>query len=154
MGKKYVAYVGTYTHGTSKGIQVYDVNLEEGTLTERSEVEVSNASYTAVSKNGKYLYSIEDEGVAVFKRDHNGDLARINSVDIDGMRGCFLATDVDGKYLYVAGYHDGKVTVVHTHKDGRLGSVMDGVFHTGLGSVAERNFRPHVNCERPTPDHK
>ena len=39
MGKKYVAYVGTYTHGTSKGIQVYDVNLEEGTLTERSEVE-------------------------------------------------------------------------------------------------------------------
>ena len=30
MGKKYVAYVGTYTHGTSKGIQVYDVNLEEG----------------------------------------------------------------------------------------------------------------------------
>ena len=154
MGKKYVAYVGTYTHGTSKGIQVYDVNLEEGTLTERSEVEVSNASYTAVSKNGKYLYSIEDEGVAVFKRDHNGDLARINSVDIDGMRGCFLATDVDGKYLYVAGYHDGKVTVVHTHKDGRLGSVMDGVFHTGLGSVAERNFRPHVNCVRPTPDHK
>ena len=154
MGKKYVAYVGTYTHGTSKGIQVYDVNLEEGTLTERSEVEVSNASYTAVSKNGKYLYSIEDEGVAVFKRDHNGDLARINSVDIDGMRGCFLATDVDGKYLYVAGYHDGKVTVVHTHKDGRLGSVMDGVFHTGLGSVAERNFRPHVNCVRPTPDSK
>ena len=149
-----MAYVGTYTHGTSKGIQVYDVNLEEGTLTERSEVEVSNASYTAVSKNGKYLYSIEDEGVAVFKRDHNGDLARINSVDIDGMRGCFLATDVDGKYLYVAGYHDGKVTVVHTHKDGRLGSVMDGVFHTGLGSVAERNFRPHVNFVRPTPDNK
>ena len=72
MGKKYVAYVGTYTHGTSKGIQVYDVNLEEGTLTERSEVEVSNASYTAVSKNGKYLYSIEDECVQrlPFHRDN------------------------------------------------------------------------------------
>ena len=26
--KKYVAYVGTYTHGTSKGIQVYDVDVE------------------------------------------------------------------------------------------------------------------------------
>ncbi len=152
--QKYVAYVGTYTHGTSKGIQVYDVNVEEGTLSERSEVQVSNASHTAVSKNGKFLYSIEDEGVAVFQRDENGDLKRINSVDIDGMRGCFLATDVDGKYLYVAGYHDGKVTVVHTHRDGRLGSLMDGVFHKGLGSVAERNFRPHVNCVRPTPDNK
>ena len=105
-----------------------------------------NASHLAVSKNGKYLYSIEDEGVAVFERDKNGDLTRLNSVDINGMRGCYLATDVDGRYLYVAGYHDGKVTVVHTHKDGRLGSVMDGVFHKGLGSVAERNFRPHVNC--------
>lgn len=153
--KKYVAYVGSYTHGSSRqGIHVYDVDVENGTLTERSSVEVSNASHMAVSKNGKYLYSIEDEGVAVFKRDKNGDLSRINSVNIDGMRGCFLSTDVDGKYLYVAGYHDGKVTVVHTHKDGRLGSLMDGVFHTGLGSVAERNFRPHVNCVRPAPDNK
>ena len=172
--KKYVAYVGTYTHGTSKGIQVYDVDVEKGTLTERSEVEVSNASHLAVSKkgkltersvapisnpsniavahSGKYLYSIEDEGVAVFERDKNGDLTRLNSVDINGMRGCYLATDVDGRYLYVAGYHDGKVTVVHTHKDGRLGSVMEGVFHKGLGSVAERTFRPHVSCAERTPD--
>ena len=84
--KKYVAYVGTYTHGSSKGIQVYDVDVENGTLTERSEVEVRNSSHTALSKNGLFLYSIEDEGVAVFRRDANGDLERINSVDIDGMR--------------------------------------------------------------------
>ena len=152
--KKYVAYVGTYTHGNSKGIQVYDVDVEKGTLRERSEVQVSNASHTAISKNGKFLYSIEDEGVAVFRRDENGDLTRINRVSIDGMRGCFLATDVDGRYLYVAGYHDGKVTVVHTRRDGSLGRIMDGVYHKGLGSVAERNFRPHVNCVRPTPDNK
>ena len=152
--KKYVAYVGTYTHGNSKGIQVYDVDVEKGTLRERSEVQVSNASHTAISKNGKFLYSIEDEGVAVFRRDENGDLTRINRVSIDGMRGCFLATDVDGKYLYVAGYHDGKVTVVHTRRDGSLGRIMDGVYHKGLGRVAERNFRPHVNCVRPTPDNK
>ena len=117
-------------------------------------MKVSNASHTAVSKNGKFLYSIEDEGVAVFQRDKHGDLTRINSVGIDGMRGCFLATDVDGRYLYVAGYHDGKVTVVHTRRDGSLGRIMDGVYHKGLGSVAERNFRPHVNCVRPTPDNK
>ena len=81
--KKYVAYVGSYTHGSSRqGIHVYDVDVENGTLTERSSVEVSNASHMAVSKNGKYLYSIEDEGVAVFKRDKNGDLSRINSVNM------------------------------------------------------------------------
>lgn len=46
--------MGTYTHGSSKGIQVYDVDVEKGLLTERSEVKVSNASHTAVSKTENF----------------------------------------------------------------------------------------------------
>lgn len=154
MSEKYVAYVGTYTHGNSIGIHVCDVNVEEGTLKERKVVPVNNSSYIVQSKNKKYLYSIADEGVAVFTILEDGDLKLINKVDIDGMRGCYLSVDAKGRYLYVAGAHDGKVTVVHTHKDGRLGSVVTGVFHKGLGSVAERNFRPRVSCVVPTPDDK
>ncbi len=152
--EKYVAYVGTYTHGSSIGIHLYDVDVEEGTLTERKVVPVNNSSYVCRSANGKFLYSIADEGVAVFQIAEDGDLQMINKIDIDGMRGCFVSVSKDGKYLFVAGYHDGKVTLVHTHHDGRLGSVMDGVFHKGLGSVAERNFRPHVSCVKLTPDAK
>ena len=152
--KKYVAYVGTYTHGSSIGIHVYDVDMEKRTLTERNVVPVHNASYLTKSYNGQYLYSIADEGVEVLKIEANGDLTPINKVGIDGMRGCYLSVDTSGKFLFVGGYHDGKVTVVHTHRNGRLGSVMDGVFHKGLGSVAERNFRPHVSCVLPTPDGK
>ena len=154
MKDEYVAYVGTYTHGSSIGIHLYDVNVEEGTLTERKVIPVNNSSHIARSLNGKYLYSIADEGVAVFAVEDDGDLTPINKVDIDGMRGCYLSVDKTGRYLFVAGYHDGKVTVVHTHKDGRLGSLMDGVFHKGLGSVAERNFRPHVTCTRRMPDNR
>ncbi len=155
MAKKYVAYVGRYTHGTDKqGIYIYDVDVEEGILIERGSVEVRNSSYITMSKNGKYLYSIEDEGVAVFAIDAKGDLTRINSMNIDGMRGCFLTTDATGKYVLVGGYHDGKVTLLSTNPDGSLNSVLDGVYHHGLGSVAERNFRPHVNCVRPTHDNK
>ena len=154
MADKYVAYVGTYTHGSSIGIHLYDLDVEEGTLTERKVVKVNNSSHICRSLNGKYLYSIADEGVEVFKVEPDGDLTPINKVGIDGMRGCYLSVDQTGKYLFVGGYHDGKVTVVHTHRDGRLGSVMDGVFHKGLGSVAERNFRPHVNCVVPTPENK
>ena len=40
--KKYVAYVGTYTHGNSKGIHVYDVDVETGVLTERSVTPINN----------------------------------------------------------------------------------------------------------------
>ena len=109
MKEKYVAYVGTYTHGSSIGIHLYDVNVEEGTLTERKVIPVNNSSHLAISLNGKYLYSIADEGVAVFSIDPDGDLTFINKVDIDGMRGCHLSTDKEGKYLYVAGYHDGRL---------------------------------------------
>lgn len=151
---RYVAYVGTYTHGSSIGIHVYDLDVENGYMTERNVVPVNNASHIAKSNNGKYLYSIADEGVEVLKIDENGDLSPVNQVGIDGMRGCFVSTDITGRFLFVAGYHDGKITVVHIHKDGRLGSVMDGIFHKGLGSVAERNFRPHVSCAMPTPDGK
>lgn len=152
---KYVAYVGTYTHGSSVGVHIYDLDVENGYMTERDVVPVNNASHLTKSTNGKYLYSIADEGVAVLKiNEKTGDLTPINKVGIDGMRGCFLSTDQQGKFLFVAGYHDGKVTVVHTHRDGRLGSVMDGIFHKGLFSVAERNFRPHISCVMPTPDGK
>lgn len=61
MKEKYVAYVGTYTHGSSIGIHLYDVNVEEGTMTERKVVPVNNSSHLAISVNGKYLYSIADE---------------------------------------------------------------------------------------------
>ena len=152
--KKYVAYIGTYTHGSSIGIHIYDMDMETRTLKERSVIPVHNSSYVTKSRSGQYLYSIADEGVEVLKIEPNGDLTPINKVDIDGMRGCYLSTDVSGKFLFVGGYHDGKVTVVHTHRDGRLGSVMDGIFHQGIGSVAERNFRPHVSCVIPTPDDK
>lgn len=102
MKDEYVAYVGTYTHGSSIGIHLYDVNVEEGTLTERKVIPVNNSSHIARSLNGKYLYSIADEGVAVFAVEDDGDLTPINKVDIDGMRGCYLSVDKTGRYLFVA----------------------------------------------------
>ena len=39
---KYVAYVGTYTHGSSIGIHVYDLDVENGYMTEREVVPVNN----------------------------------------------------------------------------------------------------------------
>ena len=150
--KKYVAYVGTYTHGSSKGIHIYDVNVEEGTLSFKKEIPANNSSHLCCSLNGNFLYSIIDKGVGVYEILEDGDLKFINKKEIDGMRGHFLSVDKTGKYLFVGGYHDGKVTVMHTHKDGWLGSIMDGVYHRGIGSVAERNSRPHVTCVMPTPD--
>ena len=72
--EKYVAYVGTYTHGSSIGIHVYDIDLEEGHMTEREVVPVNNASHMVKSCDSKYLYSIADEGVEVLKILEDGGL--------------------------------------------------------------------------------
>ena len=35
MSDKYVAYAGSYTHESSKGIHIYDMDVEKGRITER-----------------------------------------------------------------------------------------------------------------------
>jgi len=70
------------------------------------------------------------------------------------VRGFYRATDKQDKFLFVGGWHDGKVTVMRLNEDGTIGEMTDEIFHKGLGSVAERNFRPHVNCVNITPDQK
>ncbi|MCI9593832.1 MAG: lactonase family protein [Lachnospiraceae bacterium] len=155
MKGKYMAYVGSYSYtGKAKGITVYDVDVEKGVFKERCEVEVDNSSYVIASHNGKNLYSIADEGVVSFRILENGSLSRLNSRNIKGMRGCHLSTDKDDHYIFVSGYHDGKATVLRLNEDGSVGPIVDGVFHKGYGSVAERNFRPHVSCTRLAPDGK
>ena len=150
----YVAYVGTYTNGTSRGIHIYDVDVEEGLLFLRRVVPIRNSSYLMISRGGKYLYSVADEGVMVFDILDDGDLAPINKIRMDGMRGHQMTQDRMSKYLYVAGYHDGKVTMIHTHYDGHLGRQTDGTYHKGTGGIRERSWKPHVTCVRMTPDNE
>lgn len=150
----YVAYVSTYTMGDSHGIKVYDVDMEKGRFVEKDKVEITNSSYVTISHNGGYLYSITDFGVEAYTILADGSLELINFAPINGMRGCYLSTDYTDSYLFVAGYHDGKLTVLRVKEDGSIGEITDEIFHKGLGSIAERNFRPHINCARMTHDNK
>lgn len=152
--EKYVAYVSTYTRGDKHGIKIYDVDMDKGRFIEKDQVEVTNSSYVTISHNKKYLYSITDFGVEAYKILEDGGLKMISLATINGMRGCYLSTDYTDSYLFVAGYHDGKLTVLRLNENGGVGEITDEIFHKGLGTVAERNFRPHINCARMTHDNK
>ncbi|MBQ5951142.1 MAG: lactonase family protein [Lachnospiraceae bacterium] len=155
MKDKYVAYVGSYTYtGPSKGITIYDVDTEKGTFVKRREVEVNNASAMILSRDKRHLYSIADEGIVTFDVLPDGGLRQVAVTGIRGMRGCDLAVDRKNRFLLVAGSHDGKITVMKIDADGVVCSIADGVFHEGLGTVAERGFKPHVTCVCFTPDEK
>ncbi len=153
--EKYVAYVGTYTHENSVGIHIYDVDVAGGKMTERKVVPINNPSDLVVSKNKKFLYSIADEGVEAFKILPDGDLEPMNEQWIGGMRGCYVEVDDENRYLFVGGHHDGRVTMMHLNEDGSIGEIADGIFHKGMGrSIAQRNFIPHVDCVKLTPEQK
>lgn len=151
---KYVAYVSTYTMGDRLGIKIYDVDMEAGRFLPKDTVEITNSSYVTISKNRKYLYSITDFGVEAFEIMPDGSLELLNESSINGMRGCYLSTDYEDRFLFVAGYHDGKLTVLSLNENGSIGKITQEIFHKGMGSIAERNFRPHVNCCRMTRDNK
>jgi 6-phosphogluconolactonase len=154
--EKYVAYISSYTSGKKNnyGIRVYDVDLKAGTLKEKDKVEITNSSYLTISHNHKYLYSITDFGVESFRILEDGRLELINQASINGMRGCYLSTDYTDRYLFTAGYHDGKITVLRLNEDGSIGEITDEIFCKGMGTIADRNFRPHVTCVKTSRDNK
>ncbi len=152
--EKYVAYVSTYTQGDNHGIKIYDVDMEKGCFVPKDKVEITNSSYICISHNGKYLYSITDFGVEAYLILADGGLELLNFAPINGMRGCHVSTDYTDRYLFVAGYHDGKLTVLKLGADGSIGEITDEIYHRALGSIAERNSRPHINCARMTHDNK
>lgn len=152
MSDKYVAYVGSYTHESSKGIHIYDMDVNNGRISERNEIEIDNPSYVTISHSGKYLYSICDQGVTAYTILPNGDLSTLNMKSINGMRGCHITLTKNDDFLIVSGFHDGKITVMSILPDGSVGSIVDEIFHRGLGSISERSFRPHISWSVFTPD--
>lgn len=154
---RYVAYVSTYTRGHEYGIHIYDVDMENGVFLPKEKVNITNSSFVSISHNKKNrcLYSITDTGIECYKIDpRTGGLTVLNHASIRGMRGCYITSDYQDKYLFVAGYHDGKVTSLSLNKDGSIGEIVDEIYHHGMGSIAERNFRPHVSCVKMTKDNK
>lgn len=154
MAGKYVAYVSCYTTKDKDGIKIFDVDEKNGVFIEKGEVAITNSSYITLSHSKKMLYSITDYGVESYKILEDGMVKMTSAASINGMRGCYLSTDYDDKFLFVAGYHDGKITVLSLDKDGKILEIVDEIYHKGIGSIADRSFRPHVNCVKMTRDNK
>ncbi len=154
MKDKYVAYVGSYTRGSSKGINIFDVDVENCRFSPKGVAQISNPSYIKLSSNKEFLYCSCDEGVGAFKIQADGSLEFLNKASVNGLRPCYIDVDTENKYLVTAGYHDGKISVLKINEDGSVGSVTDEVFMKGLGTVIGKSYECHVNCTRFTPGEK
>ncbi len=153
MSEQYVAYVGTYTHGKSKGIHIYDIDPVKWTFELRKVVPINNPSDMVISKDGRFLYSIADEGVRSFHILPDGDLESLNASWTGAMRGRDLEIDEKGEHLFVGGYYDGSITMMALHEDGSVGEILGQVFfENSFRGLSPDRSDPHVDSVRMMPD--
>jgi 6-phosphogluconolactonase (cycloisomerase 2 family) len=153
-----IAYVGTYSAplknvaktqvdlppGNGHGIHLFEMNRATGVLTPAGVHEMgSSPSCLVIDAAGAHLYSTNETdkmgeadpgSVSAFAIDRaTGQLTHLNTVSSGGAGPTHASIHPSGKWLFVANYFGGSVSVFPIHPDGHLGPASDT--NKGEGAV-------------------
>jgi 6-phosphogluconolactonase (cycloisomerase 2 family) len=148
------AYVGCYTtagrYARGDGIHVYRVAPDTGVWTHVQRVgDLVNPSFLVLRRDQRFLYAVHgDESYATsFSVDGNtGFLTLLNRVETGGRNGVHQAIDASGKFMLVANYGTGNVSVLPVEPDGTLGDRVQLVPLPGLpgpNRIEQASSHPH-----------
>jgi 6-phosphogluconolactonase len=158
--------IGTYTRkeespdGRPSGIlgASYDGNSVAG-LTALAEL--PNPSWVTATADGSYLYAVAEAtdfagrpggGVAAYARDPaTGAVTLLNAVSSGGAAPAHLELDPSERFVIVANYGSGSVSVFARETGGRLGAMTGHVQHQGssVHPVRQAGPHPHQICFDP-----
>lgn len=149
--KDYYLLVGTYTASGSNGIYVYKFNAQNGKTTLVSSTDsVINPSFLVV--RGNFVYAVNETNgdnpgsVSAFAFDKKkGTLQFLNKQPTGGDDPCHLSITNDGKWVAVANYSGGSVTLFPVNEDGSLQPFSQLIQHLGSSVNKERQQKPHVH---------
>ena len=159
-------YVGTYTNdGRSKGVYLARMACDSGALSVVGVVAVaSNPSFLTLSANRRFVYAVNEVavldgrptgGVTAFGRDRpSNTLREIARQPSGGAAPCYITTDRRGKWLLVANYGGGSVSVFPILADGLVGAATSHVEHHGKGPDPARQAAPHAHCVLSDPSNR
>jgi 6-phosphogluconolactonase (cycloisomerase 2 family) len=132
------AYVGSYSspqgpegsHGNGQGIYLFEMNPETGALAQREVfANGANPSWLAFDRTHTHLYSANetaDGSVGAYSIDAaSGRLALLNTASSRGAGPAHLSVHPSGKYVLVANYAGGTVSVLPILSRGELGPATD-----------------------------
>ncbi|HZU37900.1 MAG TPA: lactonase family protein, partial [Gemmataceae bacterium] len=139
--------------GNGRGIHQFQVNRTTGVLTPAAIHEMgSSPSCLVVHPSGNWLYSTNEtdrvgehrEGtVSAFSiRRTTGELQLLNTVRSGGAGPTFASVHPSRRFLLVANYFGGCVTVLSILRDGRLGAATDVKHDTGKLGPARATHAP------------
>ncbi len=158
--QNFYLFAGTYTGTGSKGIYVYNFNATTGKAKCVSNTDsVVNPSYLTVSHNGNYVYAVNETNgdhpgkVSAFSfNKKDGRLHFLNSQFTGGDDPCYVATDANDKWLAVANYTGGSVSIFSINKNGTLQPYSQLIQHTGSSINKNRQEKAHVHETVFSPD--
>jgi 6-phosphogluconolactonase len=133
-----LAYVGCYTtkerNGQGEGINVYQIDAATGNWTHLQLVKEVNPSFLTLDRQKRMLYSAHgdgDEATAYRVDGATGQLTLVNKQPTNGKNGVSLAVDATNRFLVLANYSSGTVTVLPINPDGSLAPLTDLYTLTG-----------------------
>jgi 6-phosphogluconolactonase len=155
-------YVGTYTKrephvdGKSRGIHIFRFDTETGELHHQATVLGGvNPSYLALDPERRYLFAVNETGdyathtsgqVTSFLIDRqSGELEMINQQPSMGASPCYVTVDATGRYVLVANYNGGSVSMLPVQAGGALGAPSAFIQHEGTSVNPQRQDRPHAH---------
>ena len=152
-----ILYVGTYTSGKSEGIYIFKFKESTGELVHSNTVKgVIEPSFLAIDGKGRFLYSVNETtefkgkptgGLSAFSIDRNsGNLSLLNQQASLGGSPCHLIVDATARFVLVANYTGGNISVFPIRADGSLGEATETIQHHGSGPNKERQEGPHAHC--------
>lgn len=147
--KSFYLFVGTYTNRTSEGIYVYEFDATTGTAKQVSVTRgLKNPSFLTVSPNGKNVYAVAeiepDGSVYALEFDKaKGQLKLINEQSSSGAHPCYIDIDQSGKWLVLANYTGGSVSVFPVSANSSVGAISQHILHSGSSVNPERQTSPH-----------
>ena len=158
--RELLVYVGTYTAGKSEGIYLFRLNLSSGELRHVGTTKgVVNPSFLTLDGRRRYLYAVNEVeefagkksgAVSAFAVDQTtGGLRFLNQQPSMGGAPCYVSLDASGRFLLVANYVGGNVTVLPVRVDGSLGEAADVKQFQGSGVNPGRQEGPHAHCILP-----
>jgi 6-phosphogluconolactonase (cycloisomerase 2 family) len=128
------AYVGCYTsnerNGHGQGIGVYRIDAQSRAWKQLQIVEAFNPSYVTLDHQRRCLYSVHGDAtyVTAYSIDRQtGRLTRLNQQPTGGRNSVHLSVDPSNRFLVVANYGAGTLSVLPIGKNGALEAVAQSV---------------------------
>ena len=155
-------YIGTFSERGSKGIYVYAFDRGEEALNLVQTVTGKESpSFLTIHPSGKYLYSVNREGLnehpewgsvnAYSINPGTGKLSFLNAKSSMGAGPCHVSMDHNGQWLFVSNYRGGNLSVYSVMLEGYIGERKDVVQHYGSSVNKQRQEQPHIHSIHPCP---